>query len=295
VVELSGGIDSTVAAVAAIANGVRIHGASVHFPFYEFRFEECIQQATAQALPASREVVDGTTVYSFAPAQTMAQIATDEDADRIYVGEGGDELFAEDMLAPMPLMESLPRELFSHTAWNTVAQTRQIISARPALLRRSLYTFIHDARLDVTMKEQHGVITRSPFTDLAVARCGIQWARLNRELGQPHSKRILTEALAGEMPDAVVRRRGKVNWFGVFARAYHEHADAIVATFERNQRVLHYLGIDPTWLTRRVGELSRWERARFGPDDAPIFACYGLATWLESWGIEQPADHEWTD
>ncbi len=92
-----------------------------------------------------------------------------------------------------------------------------------------------------------------------------------------------------------MHRRGKVNWFGVFARAYHDHADTIIGAFERTRPMLHHLGIDASWLARRVGELSRWERARYGPDDAPIFACYGLATWLESWGIEHPGDHRWAD
>ena len=85
-----------------------------------------------------------------------------------------------------------------------------------------------------------------------------------------------------------------MSWDGVFARAYAEHADTIMSAFERNQRVLHHLGIDVSWLTRRTRELSRWERSKYGPDDGVVFAAYALATWLATWGIQDPSNHQWT-
>jgi asparagine synthetase B (glutamine-hydrolysing) len=313
VIELSGGIDSTVAAIGARTHGVDLCGVSVSFPFYEFRYEEGIQASVADELQVRRSVVDGTTVFSYAPPtqwprldepatlimalkrdQTMAQVANAEGVDRVYVGEGGDELFAENMLEAMSSVVSLPRALFSTHAWDTIEQTRSGLLAQPMLRQRSLLTFIYDARLDVTMKETYGTTTRSPFTDLAMARCGLQWATLTKQLGERHSKRILLEAFADEMPDAVSTRRGKVSWDGVFARAYAAHADTIQSSFERNQRVLEHLGIDVAWLTRRVRELSRWERTKYGSDDGAVFALYALATWLQSCGIQQPSDHQWT-
>ena len=311
-VEFSGGIDSTVATLGARMHDVTVRGISVHFPFYEFRYEDGIQQAAAEALQVRRHVLDGTAMHSFTPPahwprldepativmavhrnQTIAGIAAGAAIDRIYVGEGGDELFAEDMLEPLPVMAALPRELFSGRAWGVIERTRQCALAQPSLRNRSRMISIYDARLDVTMKEAYGTATRSPFTDLAMARCGLQWAMLTRELGEPHSKRILAEAFAQDMPDAVRDRRGKVCWDGVFARAYATHEETILAVFDRNRRVLGHLGIDVRWLTRRVGELARWERTTYGADDGAVFACYGLATWLESWGIRDAAEHEW--
>lgn len=65
--ELSGGFDSTLAAVKARAYGIELLGVSFHFPYYEFRFEEDIQQAVAEALAISRTRLDGTTYLPFAP------------------------------------------------------------------------------------------------------------------------------------------------------------------------------------------------------------------------------------
>src|SRR5579862_9110671 len=52
VFELSGGMDSTLAAWGARRQGERPLGISISFPFYEFRFEEEIQLDTAKALDA---------------------------------------------------------------------------------------------------------------------------------------------------------------------------------------------------------------------------------------------------
>lgn len=312
-VELSGGVDSTLAALAAGNHGIALHGVSVHFPFYEFRFEDAIQQDTARALHIPRSVVDGTELYSYAPPrfwprldepativmalkrnQVMAELAVTEGTDRVYVGEGGDELFAEDVLEPVPTLAPLPRELFSRRAWQTVAQTGENLRRPCEYGRRSLLTWVYDARLDVVVKDHYGVTTRSPFTDLAMARCGIQWATLKKELGLRQSKAILTEAFGSEMPQAVLSRRDKVPWDGVFARAYAAHGDTILAALDRSSRVLDHLGIDVPWLTRRVRRLSRWECTDFGTDDRLVFSAYAVATWLQSWGIDHPGEHRWT-
>ena len=202
-------------------------------------------------------------------------------------------MFAENVLAPAPTPAPLPRELFSAQAWHTVTQTREHVTSSPVFHRRSLLTSVYDARLDIAMKDHFGITTRSPFTDLAMARCGIQWATLKAELGVRHSKEILAEAFGDQMPQAVLGRRDKVPWDGVFARAYAEHGEVIVDTFDRSSQMLGHLGIDVSWLVRRVRQLSRWERTQSGSDDAAVFGAYALATWLESWGIRHPGDHGW--
>ncbi len=77
-------------------------------------------------------------------AQTMAEIASADEVDRVYVGEGGDEVFAENMLEPMSVRGAPPSRALLGPAWSTVQQTRHVVGVRPELLRRSLFTFIHD-------------------------------------------------------------------------------------------------------------------------------------------------------
>jgi hypothetical protein len=226
--------------------------------------------------------------------QTVATIAAALGIDRVFVGEGGDELFSEDMLEPVPEPRRLSTALFSARAWATIEETRHQIEAVPQLRHRSLLTFVYDARLDVTMKEFCGTLTRSPFTDLEMIRCGLRWAQLTRSQGERHSKRILADVFGDELPPAVLGRRGKVCWDGVFARGYALHGDGIREAIEQKRSVFDYLGINVPWLAARVRALSRWQRTRYGPDDGEVFAAYAIAVWLESWGIRQARDRDWS-
>jgi len=161
-------------------------------------------------------------------------------------------------------------------------------------MRRSTLTYLHDARLDVTLKEALGVITRSPFSDLGLAKCGLSWSRLSANLGLWPAKDILADAFEAELPTEVTRRRGKVSWDGVCARAYAAHGDSIVTEIERVRGPLEQIGIDVRWVTERVGQLARWEKTSFGKDDKEVFAVCAVATWLRSWGVEQVSDCSWS-
>ena len=312
VVELSGGLDSTMTAIAARSHGIELQGISVHFPFYEFRFEEGIQQAASEALTMSRVRLDGTAFYPYAPPDywprldepatsviglkrdlTVARLAMKQGVHRIFVGQGGDQLFAEDMLQPLPMPIQLARGAFSKAAWITIEQARNVMISTPAFRRRSTLTYLYDARLDVALKEALGTITRSPFTDLDMIQGGLAWASLSRRLGAHEGKQILVDAFAEQLPNAVVSRRGKVCWDGVCARAYALHGHSIVNEIERVRGPLERAGLDVPWLTQRVGKLARWETSTFGRDDREVFAVYALATWLHSWGIEQVSDAVW--
>jgi hypothetical protein len=173
--------------------------------------------------------------------------------------------------------------------------TRDLMQASPILLKRSTLTYLHDARLDVAMKEAFGTSTRSPFTDLDVARCGLSWAKVSARLGIRQGKGILSDAFVAELPAAVTGRRGKVSWDGVCARAYAAHGDSIVSEIERVAAPLEHIGLDVGWLIMRVAELASWEKTMFGKDDKEVFAVYALATWLRSWGVERVSDCTWSD
>jgi asparagine synthetase B (glutamine-hydrolysing) len=314
VVELSGGFDSTLAAIAARRQGVELKGVSVHFPFYEFRYEEALQQAVAARLSASREVLDGTTIYSYAPVDwlprldepattiitlkrdlTVAQLAGDWGIDRVLVGEGGDQLFSEDMLSPVPAAVPLAAGAFTPDGWQRVEKIRKSMNSEPIYLRRSLLTYLHDARLGVALKEAVGTHTRSPFSDIKMARCALEWARLSALSGVREGKKILSEAFQADLPKEIVNRRSKVSWDGVCARGYARHGQEIATLIESAAEPLAHIGIQPGWIVDRVGQLARWERTTFGKDDKEVFAVYSLAHWLKSWGLERVSGCAWKD
>jgi hypothetical protein len=313
-VELSGGFDSTLAAIAARTHGIELIGVSVHFPYYEFRFEESIQQAAAKSLSISRARLDGTALFPYAPPDwwprldepatcvialkrdlAVARLASSEGIDRVLVGQGGDQLFSEDMLEPLPAPTPLARGAFAKSAWREVELARDLMQSNSSFLRRSTLTYLYDARLDVAMKEAFGTITRSPFTDLEMVCCGLSWARLSARLGVHQGKKILADAFASELPDAVAGRRGKVCWDGVCARAYALHGNSIINEIELARGPLEHIGLDVRWLVRRIAQLASWQRTTFGRDDREVFAVYGLATWLRSWGVERVSDCSWSD
>jgi len=73
-IELSGGIDSTIAAIGARRSGVDLVGVSESFPYYEFRFEDGIQQAVADSLEISRIRIDGTKQLVYAPSDWQPKL-----------------------------------------------------------------------------------------------------------------------------------------------------------------------------------------------------------------------------
>jgi asparagine synthetase B (glutamine-hydrolysing) len=101
----------------------------------------------------------------------------------VLVGQGGDQLFSENMLQPIPAPTPLARGAFSASGWREVERARGLMHASPVFFKRSTLTYLHDARLDVVMKEAFGASTRSPFTDLDVVRCGLSWAKVSARLG----------------------------------------------------------------------------------------------------------------
>jgi hypothetical protein len=91
------------------------------------------------------------------------------------------------------------------------------------------------------------------------------------------------------LPDAVVQRKGKVAYDGVWMRAYAVHGEHIARTLDRASAVLEHIGVSPAWLLRRVRQLAAWQPV----SDREILGAYGLSAWLISWGIERVSDVAW--
>ena len=105
----------------------------------------------------------------------------------------------------------------------------------------------------------------------------------------------MSDAFAAELPDAVTGRRGKVPWDGVCARGYAAHAGTIIEEVERVRGPLELLGLQVPWLRERVLRFARGDKGMAAGDDKEVIACFALATWLRSWGVEHVGDCCWDE
>jgi asparagine synthetase B (glutamine-hydrolysing) len=308
VLEASGGFDSTLAAAVPSRGGMR--GVSVMFPYYEFRFERTVQQAAAQHLGIAREELDGTALFPYSPAsvpvrfdepsvfvtgirhaEEVARFAARRGAERIYTGHGGDQCFATDLLDREPLVgHNLESDPFTPQAWQAVRRAMGT-TRKSDLLDRSLGTLVYDARPDVWIRETFGPIHRTPFSDLRVFHSALAWSAYCKEHHMRPDKSILAEAVGDLLPHAVVARKGKVAYDGVWMRAYHRHADHIASLFEQVGGLLAHIGVSPRWLQRRAQELGQWKDR----SDREVLALYAIAVWLSAWGITRADDVTWAD
>jgi asparagine synthetase B (glutamine-hydrolysing) len=307
VLELSGGFDSTLAAVATRRPKGGMHGVSVEFPYYEFRFEAEVQRAVAAALDVSRSVLDGTDAFPYSPpdawprfdepsvfvtgmrhAEKVARLGREWRASHLYVGHGGDALFSTDLSGSEGTIGGLDRDFFSRRGR---ADFRLAVrrTQDPAWLSRRNGCFVYDARQDVWLKETFGLTVRTPFTDLAVFRAALLWSRLNAARRARPTKTILSRTFGDLLPIAVTRRRGKVAYNGVWMRAYARHGDHIARTFEETSAVLEHIGLSPGRLLRRVRDLSLWRAV----SDREVMAAYALSTWLLAWKITRVSAVAW--
>lgn len=294
VVELSGGFDSTLAAATACSPLNTIRGISVTFPYYEFRLEAPLQSAVGDALGISRAALDGVQLFPYAPspspprfdepevfvtgirhAEEVASYAASHHATRIYVGHGGDQLFATDLTAIETVPYRFARGAFARDGWFAVCRAIERVR-EPRLRQRASGCFVYHARQDVWVKEAYGVCLRTPFSDLALFRAALGWSRWSASRHARPDKSILVQALPDLLPRVVAERKGKVAYDGVWMRAYEVHAGHIMQTLDRASAVLEHVGLSPSWLLRRARQLANWQPV----PDREVLATYALATWL---------------
>ena len=116
----------------------------------------------ASSLAISRVCFDGTVLSSFAPsdwwpridepaiavirlkrALETARLAVSEGLDRVFVGHGGDQLFAEDILDRDTAPYAFARGAFSKAAWIEVGREQAVIESSPVLPEAILsYVFV---------------------------------------------------------------------------------------------------------------------------------------------------------
>lgn len=315
VLELSGGMDSTLAASAVSREGQRPCGISIDFPFYEFRFEDELQVAAASLLRADRILVDGRSIYAYTPhhprleldepailclvaqrENTFAKIASDRGARHLLVGEGGDQLFSEHLFEPMEIGGRIDPSALTKEGYALFTSAREAMEASPAVyLQRSTMNFSYDARLAPAIKGRWGVIARTPFTDLGMVECGVAYARWCAKRGFNPGKKVFVDAFADVLPQAIRERRGKVTWEGVYARTYMANASNLTEEFESCRGALEVIGFDVGWMLKRIDALGRLALTAYARDDREILSAYALAYWLNEKGVRHASDCAWAD
>jgi hypothetical protein len=308
-IEVSGGYDSTLACLGAQKKDCKVVGGiSVQFPYYEFRYEDPIQKAVAEYLKIKRTVIDGRQYFPFAPPERRLQLdepaiavtgeknaievvqnALSAGASKVLVGHGGDQVFSTDVTQIEPVYYKLNRRAFTKVGWRHLSEVMLPLKDDCPWLDRSTACFVYDARLDMRIKSEYGIVNRTPFTDLEFFECGIMWSTLNQLRSRPHDKRILQDAFKDNIPSAILMRKGKAPYDGVWARAYSTYGSAIATDLDKVAPILNHIGFSTKWLMNRIQQLSNWEHV----SDREVLAAYAISVWLDSWGIHEVADVQW--
>ena len=308
--EISGGFDSTVAFLGALKKGFSLSGVSVIFPYYEFRYEDKIQQKAASKLNINRKVLDGELLLPYAPAEwkprlgepaitvtglknaiETAKLAKASDAECLLVGHGGDQVFSANLFQKEHCYYALDKGAFSDAGWRRIKSATSVITSDQGWLDRATGCFVYDARLDLAVKSRYGVVTRTPFSDLEFFLCGIMWSLLTTEKGRFHDKKIIEMAFGDVIPRVIKGRKGKAPYDGVWSRAYVIHKDNICAEIDKVITVLEHIGFSPKWLIKRIEALSLYKPV----SDREVLSAYAVSTWLSSWDITVPSDVKWND
>jgi hypothetical protein len=177
--------------------------------------------------------------------------------------------------------ETPSKAAFSPDGWRALRQTLTRMR-QPEWLRRSSGCFVYDARQDIWVKETFGAAIRTPFTDTALFRAAQMWSRWSAARNARPDKTILARAVGPLLPAAVLERKGKVAYDGVWMRAYAKHGEHIAATLERVAPVLERIGLAPAWLVKRVKQLASWQPV----SGAEVLGAYAIAVWLIAWDLK---------
>src|SRR5690606_19935155 len=126
------------------------------------------------------------------------------------------------------------------------------------------------------MKEMYGLTVRTPFTDLNVFRAALEWSHWCNKHSVRPDKSILAKSMKKAIPDAVLTRKGKVAYDGVWLRGYTKHADNISNQIEQTANILEYIGVSPSWLLHRIKQIAEWQDV----STKEVLATFAISNWL---------------
>ncbi len=135
--------------------------------------------------------------------------------------------------------------------------------------------------------------SRTPFTDLGMTICGVAYAKWCAGHGFNPGKKIIIDAFADVLPEAIRQRRGKVTWEGVSARTYVANKNSLSEEFESCHEALEEIGFNVQWLLKRVRALGGLEATEYGRDDREVMSVYAIAYWLNEKRIHRRSDCAW--
>ena len=194
----------------------------------------------------------------------------------IYTGHGGDALFCKNLLSETVQIVEPHSTYFDHRIRGRFRKVKKNI-ASSEWRKRDTALFLHSGHEDIWLKKNFGATPRSIFTDLSFLKAAWQWSEYCDINHKPNNKSILLEAFEREIPIEVTQRKGKVDFVGVWARAYDRNADNIFKSISIQSDLLDKVGFKVPSILRKLSDLQK------GKTDGAqeVSSAYCVARWLE--------------
>jgi asparagine synthetase B (glutamine-hydrolysing) len=304
--ELSGGIDSGIIAARSrallpeqFAGGVTLVG-----PWHELRRERSFVDATIAHARTTTRFVDiephlpfsglanvpvhdepSLSVLAGSLLGAVFQTARELGVEVLCHGIGGDQVFADRAPSQFAALSGWRDGLdFAdpHLRLDVRAARwylRRLYFGGARCLRRSPAFLLHDGWYDRYLAPAMGLQYEGIFVDLQLllACDAVRTARRPRAAQPP--KAIARRAFAGALAPAVLARRGKAGFDGVYQRGLRRNIDEVCGLIDAEARSLADAGVNARRLIRRVRTCA----ARgWGSRDTPVFAALAWVAWMHA-------------
>ena len=306
-VEVSGGYDSTIAALGARHEVSSWDGVSIDYPYYEFRFEKEAQQAAAKSLSIKNHYwIDGSKFGSYTKSdwspktyepclgatgiertRLVAETARKAGAKQILVGTGGDQLFGSDLTTPEPFYYRFARRFFTGAGLAEFNNAQSCLRSESIWTDRSIGTYIDPAPFYEQVLRDFDVLFVSPFADRQILQAALLWDEIKKQGSLSASNKDLMKFLAEiKLPSEIANRQGKAPYDGVWSRSYMSNGAHIGELFSVIESIFEKIGINSKWLFQQLGSLIKCRTDQ----DQEVIICYAIAMWFNEWNVNSHSD-----
>ncbi|MGI9316770.1 MAG: asparagine synthase-related protein [bacterium] len=306
-VEVSGGYDSTLAALSAQDDVKSWDGVSIDYPYYEFRFEKEAQQAAAKSLSIKNHYwIDGSKFGSYTRSdwspktnepclgatgiertRLVAETAQKAGAKQILVGTGGDQLFGSDLNTPEPFYYKFSRRFITRAGLPVFNDAQSSLRSEAVWTDRTIGTYIDPAPFYEQVLRDFGVQFVSPFADRKILRIALLWGEIKKKDSLSLSNKDVMRFLPDiRLPPEISNRHGKAPYDGVWSRSYMSNGKHIGELFSLIEPIFEKIGINNKWLFQQLDSLVKCSTDQ----DQEVIISYAIAKWFNEWNVEKLTD-----
>ena len=220
------------------------------------------------------------TVLSWALLSKKMSIAKLHGANVLLHGIGGDQVF-EQRIGGATLTRTAPRLGIASLALKyrlhkVIRSVRREVGGKSGYRFVNLGTMLYDGWADRYLGPRHGVRYEPGLTSLPIIRAARQFY-LQCPNPNRYSKHVIRTCFADDLPEAVLQRRSKVGFDGVYQRGARRHFDDAIGMLEAYTPQLENLGIRPG---KVIKELSRIASIGWESDATPALAVLAWCAWI---------------